>query len=173
MWAFCFHLSVNSDAVKLKKKKKKGSTSTATRFPEVTEVFIRAGGSAKKKKQQQCVRNACALMRGLGCWRTAEDWHMEEMKKRMDHERIVRCLPGVCLTVVLSRHDILEQFSPCYPEICKDKDQNATSLSIHSAERERERGTERRGDVLIRGKPQLQDSLQQRCHGDWLQCGGV
>lgn len=50
MWAFCFHLSVNSDTVK---KKKKGSTSTATRFPEVTEVFIRAGGyNAKGKKKK-------------------------------------------------------------------------------------------------------------------------
>lgn len=46
-------------------------------------------------------------------------------KKTMDHEGAVRLLPGICLTVVLSRHDVLKQFSPCYPEICKDKGQNA------------------------------------------------
>ena len=72
---------------------------------------------------------------------------MEGMKKKTAHERAVSCLPGVCLTVVLSRHDILEQFSPCYPEICKDKDQNATSQSIHSAEREREREGGREGET--------------------------
>lgn len=70
---------------------------------------------------------------------------MEEMKKRTDHRRMGRCLPGVCLTVVLSRHDILEELSPCYPEICKDKERNARSHSIGSAEREKKREGETGG----------------------------
>lgn len=137
MWAFCFHLSVNSDA---SKKKEKDSTSSQP---------LRLGSQKSQRYSSelvaimQCFQNVWMLMRGF--WRTAEDWHMDEMKKTTHCERILRCLPGVCLTVVLSRHDILEQLSPCYPEICKDKGQNATSHSIHSAEGERGRERETGG----------------------------
>lgn len=147
VWAFCFHLSVNPDW------EKKGSTSTATWFPEVTEVFIRAGGrNAKKttkttKKTQTAVWQKCLCANertGLqeDCGRLTYGGEEEEEDGTRENQEEFTWRPPHCSTLSLR---CPRTALPLLPWNMEDKEPKATSHSIHSAEREGEREGETGG----------------------------